>query len=207
MGQINHPVSISNLIDKFDIKNFVETGTGDGTSMEIVLKQSKIKNAYGIELDEGRCQSVSERNQDRLEMYCGYSHEQLPQLVEQLNSDPTLFWLDCHFPGSDYDGLPYDSEPDPVKRIPLETELNILKEKRDLSNDIIMIDDLRIYKDGEYENGNWDMRKTIGGEDADFIDQIIGDTHLIIEHCMDQGYIIAFPIGASEEIIRSVIIQ
>ena len=49
----------------------------------------------------------------------------LSRVLNNIDDSPTLFWLDAHFPGSDYQGLAYDSEKDDEKRIPLEVELKI----------------------------------------------------------------------------------
>lgn len=207
MGRIKNPVRLQELIQNFDIKNFVETGSGNGTSMNDVFELNLIQNLYGIELAVPLYEDLKNRFSE-ISFYNGYSKDELPNLLGDLNSDPTLYWLDAHFPFSEYQFTnPYDSEPDITKRIPLEIELRIIKESRDISKDIFIMDDLRIYVDREYTAGNWDMRKTAGYEGYDFVEEIIGDTHVIIEHHRDEGYLLAYPILYSEEQIKSTIIS
>ena len=94
-----------------------------------------------------------------------------------------------------------------IIRIPLEIELEIISKTRDISKDIFIIDDLRVYKDGDYEDGGpWVHRKTAGAKNCDFIEKLIGKTHILVEHNRDQGYIIAFPIDSKESAIKSTIV-
>jgi hypothetical protein len=39
----------------------------------------------------------------------------------------------------------------------------------------------------------------------DFVEEIIGDTHTLVEHHGDQGYLLAFPVTFTEDQIREVI--
>ena len=85
----------------------------------------------------------------------------------------------------------------------LEAELKIISENRDITNDVFIIDDLRIYAD--LPGGSWEFRSTAGAENHDFIETLIGKTHLLVEHHQDQGYMLGFPLSVSEEIVRSTI--
>ena len=53
--------------------------------------------------------------------------------------------------------------------------------------------------------GNWDQRRLYGGDGYDFVEDIIGETHILVEHHDDQGYLLCFPISKSEDEIREVI--
>lgn len=48
MGQINHPVKLKQMLEAFNIKNFVESGTGDGSSMDKILLTEMVDNSYGV---------------------------------------------------------------------------------------------------------------------------------------------------------------
>lgn len=48
------------------------------------------------------------------------------------------------------------------------------------------------------------QRKLYGADGYDFVEEIIGDTHVLIEHLADQGYLLAFPIGTTEEQIVEI---
>ena len=205
MGRIKNPVKLQELIQNFDIKNFVETGSGNGTSMNDVFQLNLVEKLYGIELAIPLYEDLKNKF-NGIHFYNGYSKDELPNVLNDLNPNPTLYWLDAHFPFSEYQfNNPYDSEPDVTKRIPLEIELRIIKESRDVSKDIFIMDDLRIYVDRPYTAGNWDMRNTAGYEGYDFVEEILGDTHVIIEHHGDEGYLLAYPILYSEEEIKSTI--
>ena len=207
MGQINHPVKLKKMLQDFDIQNFVESGTGDGSSMDKVLLTGRKLSAYGVELDEELYKNL-EKKYDMLgyvALYKGYTEDQFVRVMEDLDDSPTLFWLDAHFPGADYGDASYGAEEDIDKRLPMEKELRVMKENRDLSNDIIFMDDLRIYVDRPFVAGPWPQRKLYGGDGYDFVEEIIGETHILIEHHGDQGYLLAFPIDTPEEKIREII--
>lgn len=204
MGRVSNPVNLEKLIEVFKIKNFVETGTGDGTSMKEVYNLNLVNQLYGIELDVSMYEKLKVKFPE-VNFYNGYSKDELLNVLHDIDDEPTLFWLDAHFPNSDYYGAAWDSEPDEEKRIPVEVELKILKNNRNLENDIFIIDDLRIYVDRPYQDGSWDLRNVAGGNGYDFVEDIIGDTHILIEHYGDQGYLLAYPISYSEEKIKSTI--
>jgi hypothetical protein len=203
MGRISHPVNLEKLVEVFNLKNFVESGTGDGTSMKIAVDLNLFENLYGIDLDEDLYNRAVSMFKSSVNMYNGYSKDEMLKIVGELSNKPTLFWLDAHFPGADYKGVKYDAEKDDSKRIPLEAELKIISENRDITNDVFIIDDLRIYAD--LPGGSWEFRSTAGAENHDFIETLIGKTHLLVEHHQDQGYMLGFPLSVSEEIVRSTI--
>ena len=203
MGRINHPINLENLVKVLNLKNFVESGTGDCSSMKIAADLNLFENLYGIDLDEDLYNRAVSMFKSSVNMYNGYSKDEMLKIVGELSNKPTLFWLDAHFPGADYKGVKYDAEKDDSKRIPLEAELKIISENRDITNDVFIIDDLRIYAD--LPGGSWEFRSTAGAENHDFIETLIGKTHLLVEHHQDQGYMLGFPLSVSEEIVRSTI--
>ena len=203
MGRINHPINLEKLVKVLNLKNFVESGTGDCSSMKIAADLNLFENLYGIDLDEDLYNRAVSMFKSSVKMYNGYSKDEMLKIVGELSDRPTLFWLDAHFPGADYKGAKYDAEKDDSKRIPLEAELKIISENRDITNDVFIIDDLRIYAD--LPGGSWEFRSTAGAENHDFIETLIGKTHLLVEHHRDQGYMLGFPLSVSEEIVRSTI--
>jgi hypothetical protein len=206
MGMIQNPANLKEMCEKFGIKNYVETGVGTGRGMKHVLEHAAIDKAYGIELDERLFDTYNEVFQEySVEFFKGYSHEEMSNVLTKLDNNPTLFWLDAHFPGGDYFDEGYGKEKDFVKRLPMEEELRIISQNRDISSDIIFMDDLRIYVDRDFGQGNWDDRKTLGGDGYQFVEDLIGETHTINEHLGDEGYLLAFPIKYSEEEILSIL--
>lgn len=207
MGQINHPMKLKETLESFGIKNFVETGTGDGSSMNKVIDTEVLNKHYGIELDTELFSNLMKRydGNENVIIFNGYSEDCMGAVLEELSDDPTLFWLDAHFPGADYGPAGYGDEEDLNKRLPMEAELKIMKEKRDLSKDVIFMDDLRIYVDRNFGRGNWTERSKFGANGYDFVEELIGDTHILVEHLADQGYLLAFPIDTEEESIRELV--
>lgn len=207
MGQINHPMKLKETLESFGIKNFVETGTGDGSSMNKVIDTEVLDKQYGIELDTELFSNLMKQydGNENVILFNGYSEDCMDAVLEELSEDPTLFWLDAHFPGADYGPAGYGDEEDLNKRLPMEAELKIMKEKRDLSKDVIFMDDLRIYVDRDFEAGNWPERSKFGANGYDFVEELIGDTHILVEHLADQGYLLAFPIDTEEESIRELV--
>jgi hypothetical protein len=204
MGIVSNPVKLNELCNKFNIKNYAETGVGRGDSLRKMFSLGCIERFYGIEVDERLYNSYAQMFSNYpVDFFYGYSHEVMSDLVKKLNDSPTLFWLDAHFPGC-YFSEGFD-EPDLVKRLPLEQELSIISDGRNISNDVIIMDDLRMYVDRQFSDGNWDKREILGGNGYQFIIDILEKTHNIKEHYADQGYIIAFPNKFSEEDIMSVI--
>ena len=212
MGQINQAVKLDKVIKNFNIGNFIETGTGLGESLEYLLDldESKDLDIHSIELMEQLYNILQAKfkSVENLDLIKGYSHEEIGKLMEVISDQPTIFWHDAHFPGADFkiDGATYTSEKDDTKRIPLESELRtIISSGRDVSNDVFIIDDLRVYKDGPYEGGNWEFRSQAGSDNIDFIYELFDETHIIIESYIAQGFVILFPITTSEEVCKSLI--
>ena len=80
-------------------------------------------------------------------------------------------------------------------RLPLETELRIIKKNREHFNDVIIIDDLRIYEDGHFGNGPAPLpdRLPRGQRTLDFINELFSDSHTITRIYLDEGYIFITP--------------
>jgi hypothetical protein len=201
MGTITNAIDVKLAVDKLQLKNFVETGTGEGNTLYNILQYFPYgSNFYSIEFIEELYKQACEKFKHikNMNLFQGYSHEQIKNVVAQLNTEPTLFWNDAHFPGADYGFTTYDSENDPVKRIPLEQELiNIVESGRDISRDVFVLDDLRVYKDGNFQDGNWHLRSIAGGDNIDFVYRLFDETHMIFERNGDQGYVVIIPKGLS----------
>jgi len=58
---------------------------------------------------------------------------------------------------------------------------------------VFILDDLRIYEDGPYEYGNWDLRKFIPNLNLDFLNDIVSKTHTISKDMRHQGFLILTP--------------
>ena len=48
MGQLNQAIQIKNVLDFYDIKNFVETGTGQAEVVQTVVEADETVNIHTI---------------------------------------------------------------------------------------------------------------------------------------------------------------
>jgi len=196
MGQLNQAIQIENTLNYYEIENFVETGTG---AAEVVRDISEINdklNVHTIEIipeiyDKN---AISYSYLNNVTWHLGKSSDILPEIVSKINT-PTLFWLDAHFPGADFGLASYGDEPDLEKRLPLKSELEKIVSNKDVTNDVFVIDDLRIYEDGPFEDGSWEDRTKYGGDGIEFIDELFEDSHYVVKSYNKQGFIILFPLN------------
>jgi hypothetical protein len=189
-----HYHNLQHYVDKYSLTSFIETGTagGDGVAHALLFPFQQVGS---IEIDEEQFRQTSARFEGRedVRLVNASSIEGLVVLLYDLVPDSrTLFWLDAHFPGEML-GAGYGDEQDMSRRLPLESELRAIHALRGDKPDVFIIDDLRIYEDGQFGNGNWRDRKTLGGDGIAFIEELYGDTHEIRRDYAHEGYIILVP--------------
>lgn len=192
MGNV-YSHNIRSILSTFNLENYVETGTGRGDCLSHMI-QYNLKKYHSIEIHPvlyQECLNKFKYNTNCV-LHLGNSYEKLVDVLKDIDGN-TLFFLDAHFPGSDFGFTKYSDETDKNKRIPLENELNVIKNNRDTSKDVLIIDDLRIYEDGPFEDGNWDARSVLGGDGIDFIYDLFETTHNIEKLYSAQGYIVLTP--------------
>jgi len=188
------------IIDRFGCKVFVETGLGDGNGIAFASKYP-FEWLFSSEIDEktaSRFKNCLMRYLPRKERIIvgvdrsvNFLQNLLPKLCE---ADSILFWLDAHFPGSN-NGKDYLFEKDKSIRFPLEQEIEIINEIRPNNKDVIIIDDLRVYK-----KGNCDEKNSLEECGLDYIshyDNKIFDKlkprFQLYEINLDTGYLVCFP--------------
>jgi hypothetical protein len=200
MGQLNQAIQIGNVLDFYNIENFVETGTGIGEVVRSIYQINKDINIHSIEI----VKEIYQRNKDELSnlknvnLHLGRSSDVLLEIVPSLKGN-TLFWLDAHFPGADFGLAKYGDEKDDDKRLPLKSELEIIVRSKDVTNDVFVVDDLRIYEDGPFEHGNWSERSKYGGDGISFVEELFEETHYVVRSYNQQGYIMMFPLSKEIE--------
>ena len=128
---------LKTAIKKCNIEYFVETGTLRGDAIDYMLQFNSLKKLISFEIVEQLAREATDRfkGDERVEIVFGDSSKEIENKLKEIKGN-AIFWLDAHFPGSDYQGLAYDSEKDEEKRIPLQVELKIISENRDISKDI-----------------------------------------------------------------------
>lgn len=185
----------------FNCKVFVETGTGAGAGLEHVLRFKNFRLLYSCEIMTSLFNQAQEKlfQHSRVKIINSASGPYLKALMPVIDSRATvLFWLDAHFPGADYGLRSYCDEIDTNTRLPLEVELLTICQLRRDFNDVIVIDDLRIYEDGPFQNGNLPSEyNTLSKEQRsiDFVYRLFNRTHKIIKDYQDEGYLILIPKG------------
>ena len=192
---------LKDYISKHKIKVFVETGTymGDGINYACSFDFERL---YSIELIKNHYDSCVSRFSytDKVELILNNSVDGLKDVVVKIKNKPALFWLDAHLPNfydSKYGSMGDNSKYIKSKEvfIPLEEELNVIKNGKDISNDVFIIDDLRIYEIGGYEAGNWDgyISMDESKKGISFIEKLFYDTHTITKDFRNEGYLIIVP--------------
>ena len=200
MGQLNEAIQIKNVLDFYDIKNFVETGTGQAEVVQTVVEADDTLNVHTIEV----IPEIYDKNKINfsylkdINWHLGTSFDILPEILPDLKGT-TLFWMDAHFPGADFGLSSYGDEKDDDKRLPLKKELETIVENRDVTNDVFVIDDLRIYEDGPFGDGNWEDREKYGGDGIEFIEELFDETHYVVKSYNAQGSILLFPVSKDIE--------
>ena len=119
------------------------------------------------------------------------------QMVCRSGLPPALFWLDAHYPGADVGLAGYADEADASLRLPLREELEQIARHR-AGRDVILIDDLRIYETGDWDDGplppDAPGNPTPGG--ADWMRALFAGTHRAVTVNRDQGYLMLLPLDA-----------
>jgi len=119
---------------------FIETGTFKGATTKLASKF--FKKVQTVEINEETYKYTSNKlaNIGNIKFYFGDTIEKFPEMITTSEGRIT-FWLDAH---------PMDPEVD--ESCPLITELELIKEKSERNDHIILIDDLqRCYRsDGDY---------------------------------------------------------
>lgn len=195
MGKIYH-FNIERTMQDFDLRHFVETGTGTGDSLEFVLGLP-FQHIWSSEIEPIIAQHVMDRLlDDRITLFIGPSAAMLSNLWRIPQDERILFWLDAHFPGADYCLRDWGAVSDNAIRLPARTELELIKQHRPLGQDVIVIDDARIWLDEPFAEGiiHQDIRPFIPNDrNIDFIHEMFDETHRIDVLMDHQGYIVISP--------------
>lgn len=195
MGSISR-FNINKIATDYHCLHFVETGTWKGDGVAYAL-QTNFTRIISIEIIPGIAEEAQKRFQHNknVRIVTGDSVPVLSRELPLLQGN-CIFWLDAHFPGAEEGIRRYDAENDEDRRLPLEKEIGIIRVSRPHFKDVLIIDDLRIYEDGPYENGNAPADTLPkANRNIDFVTSHFGTTHHISRLYRDEGYIILTPIS------------
>lgn len=187
---------------------FVETGTGSGGSLEHAYLSGNFDKLYSVEIHKESAEKVIKKfsHVEKITIFNSTSEFALNEIFKILKpEDRVFFFLDAHFPGEHAaDFLGYDKISTDILTLPLEHELRLIYAARSSSNDVIVVDDLRIYENGPYERGNLPL--DFGGIPADFrnikfVDDLF-ENRKVHKDFRDEGYLIISPEKAQFELKR-----
>lgn len=184
--------NVQTYINDYNLINYVETGTGAGDCLSHALNFN-FKNHFSVEIYPQIYEmAISKFKNTNAKLFLGNSYEVLPNLLKEIDGN-TLFFLDAHFPGADFHYETYHGTTDYNTRLPLEREVRTIKAHKDTSKDVFIIDDLRVYEDNNYTDGNWPLRSQVGGDNINFIYECFEQTHNIQKDLRFQGFLIITP--------------
>lgn len=203
MGDISL-FDISNVLQKCNLECFCETGTLHGDAVNFI-SNFPFKQIISIEIVNTLAEAAAKRfeKDERIKIVHGDSSKVLKSVCDTYLNGNTLFWLDAHFPGADSHITKYGDERERNTRIPLQSELEIIKARCEVFKDVIIIDDLWLYEEGPFEWGTFndhmkryhlgERREDICGEDSSFVYKMFDKTHDIKIVNNHQGYLILTP--------------
>lgn len=182
------------LIYKYDVKFFFESGTWKGIGLKYACA-SKFQKLISSEIVSDFATDAAKKfsHDKRVKVVNDSSVNALASELISLNGN-CLFWLDAHYPGADDKQADYNDELDEDIRLPLEKEVEIISKRVNNYNDVIIIDDLRIYEDGPYKNGNIPhdiLPPTV--RNIDFIYKYFTNSHVIEKFYDNEGYVVVYP--------------
>jgi len=189
MGNLSH-FNLNNYIQKYNSKYLIETGTWRGAAVEYGFEKiytiELLKEYYNICVEKFK-------NNDNVILLNGKSPECLIEILKNNIIENTIFWLDAHLPDQYDKTIPSNYKENDELLIPLKGELKNIVNNKDVSNDVFIIDDLRIYEGGRFSKGEWLKVIESGHGGIDFVFELLGETHNIQRIYDDEGYILCTP--------------
>lgn len=193
MGTIRR-FDLGRIIKEYHTPDFFETGTFRGDGVDYALK-FPFRQVNSVEIVPEIAGEAKQRfaTNGNVKIMNADSVSALRDTLPGIKTN-CVFWLDAHFPGADAGITAYDSENDEEVRLPLVRELELISASRRQFRDVLIVDDLRIYEDGPYKNGNVpkDALPKIN-RNIDFVYDYFQRTHLILKCYLDEGYVLLFP--------------
>ena len=185
MGSLSS-YNINNLIETYNAPVLFETGSGQGDGIQHATT-CNFKRIISVEIVEDQAYQLADRfkNDKRVNMVFGRSYNALKEMLPTIDEN-IIFWLDAHFPAADLikdDNQrlqAYMAESDDDVRLPLEKELRLIKELRQGKHDIILMDELHIYKDSGDNIGDdayW-LKPRQRFSSSEFYAELFKDTHM-----------------------------
>lgn len=187
------------LMEAYGCRHLFETGTGVGDGVRYA-SFFRFERIWSVEIHPDIAMTAGERfaGDDRIRILNATSEEALKSVLPDVDrATPIVFWLDAHFPGADFGLASYQDERDADRRLPLQRELELIAKLRHPCRDVILIDDLRIYEDGPWEQGPMpDFAQTLPPEQRN-VDFVLrppwSQTHDLQRFQQHTGYLVLTP--------------
>ena len=201
MGSLLHSAwDAKELKREYNLQIAIETGTAYGEGTKFLAEI--FEEVFTIEIDDGFFEDNSERLSEfsNVHAHLGKTTESLPPILEANRDTPAFFWLDAHLPRRGkhryVTGCFVEEDHDEEINFPLEDELRVIVKNKNISKDVLLIDDLRIYENGPFEVGNWSERYEYERATAGcgFVYELLEQTHSIEKSFKDEGYLLAKPL-------------
>ena len=180
---------------KYDLRHFVETGTGEGESL-FYASSLPFSTLWSCDIEQTVLDLMQNRfaRHPKVKVFCSSSKTMLMNILPNIPvNEPILFWLDAHYPGADYKLKGYTDEPDENIRLPLNDEISMIRGYRSQSEDVIIIDDARIWVDGTFDSEEIPDSYRLPERGIKFIEDKFGSTHNIEILYQNQGSIVLTP--------------
>jgi len=179
---------VKELKKEYGLEIAIETGTyiGHGAAL---LASHGFKKVYTIELLEHHFKLLDFSYIPSVHALLGSSTDVLPGILKGNRNIPTFFWLDAHLPSHYGDRIRSKEIEFPLKR-----ELELIVENKDVSRDVFVIDDIRIYEDGPFTSGPARGIARSPERGISFICDLFKKTHLITKDYRGEGFLILEPL-------------
>lgn len=181
---------------------FIETGTWTCDSFLCVMRTRLMANYLSVEGKMGFYEKAVAKMEgsefgpdDNWNLYCGDSAVLLPHMIDDCHPENQIvFYLDAHFP-SHY-GYDKTAVGKSAASFPTLSEVRtIVNGKRDHSRDVIVIDDLHLFKDTQTQIPYTQKSTLFQFENKSLvaIEQMLFPTHHVMRVSNGRGFIIALP--------------
>lgn len=190
---------LDDFVQVYGLRAFVETGTARGDSLAYAAQRPEFETLLSCEIEPLLAAgAVCRFNEDARVSVLRMESGLFMQLVGGSCLPPALVWLDAHYPGAGFGIKDYDADMPEHVRLPLYRELAQLRLAG--RRDVILIDDLRIYETGDYEDGPLpaDAPGTPAPGGADWMREMFASTHDARVILRDQGYLLLLPKGGAQ---------
>jgi hypothetical protein len=139
---------IRKLKDRYNLEVMIETGTFEGKSIQCVLKNG-IDIVYSCDVQdffERMEQKPDFIKSENVHFYIGRSMECLPDMLKEAGVDKNcLIFLDAHCDPRLFRGNLANVNTDDGDPVPMFSELSLILKHRDVTNDVLIIDDIHLY--------------------------------------------------------------